>query len=368
MKFLHTADWQIGMKAQSLGEVGARVREERLAAGKRVVDAAQAHGAEFIIVAGDVFEDNAIDRVLVQKVADILGGFNGPVFIIPGNHDPLTPGSVWEHPAWKSSANVRVLREATPVELSGAVLFPCPAREKHSGADPTAWIPLDREGGIRIGLAHGTVEGIRQDEPDYPIPRDAAQRAGLDYLALGHWHSYATYPGSDGAPVMAYSGTHETTKFGERDSGNALIVEIVSPASPPTITPVRTGKLVWESIDKEARERGDLRRVREEIEAMGNADATLIEVRLAGLLMAEERPEIDRIQQILASRFLSGRLDVSRLRPSPEDENWLSALPPGIIREAANRLRATAYTPGAQSETAARALMELYAIAGESAQ
>lgn len=368
MKFLHTADWQIGMKAQSVGEAGARVREERMAAGKRVVGAAHAHGAEFIIVAGDVFEDNAVDRVLVQKVADILGEFNGPVFIIPGNHDPLTPGSVWEHPAWKSSANVRVLHEAAPVELSGAVLYPCPVREKHSGANPTAWITLDRTGGIRIGLAHGTVEGIRQDEPDYPIARDAAQRAGLDYLALGHWHSYATYPGSDGAPGMAYSGTHETTKFGERDSGNALIVEIASPGVPPTITPIRTGGLIWTTIEREAREQGDLTRLRADLEGMNNAWVTLVDVRLTGLLMAEERPEIDHIEQILASRFLWGCLNDSGLRPSPEDDNWLSTLPPGVIREAVGRLRATADASGAPSEIAARALMELYAIAGEAAQ
>jgi len=354
MKFLHTADWQIGMKAQSLGEAGTRLREERIAAGERVVDAAQTCGAEFIVIAGDAFEDNAVDRVLVQKVADILSRFNGPVFIIPGNHDPLTPGSVWEHPAWKSSANVRVLREATPVELSGASLFPCPAREKHSGLDPTAWIPPLREDGIRIGLAHGTVEGVRQDEPDYPIARDAALRAGLDYLALGHWHSYATYSGSDGAPVIAYSGTHETTKFGERDSGNALIVEIASTGLPPTITPVRTGKLVWKSIDREVREPGGLRRVREDIEAMENAGDTLVEVRLAGLLMADERLEIERIQQILTSRFLSGRLDVLRLHPSPEDDNWISALPPGIIRQAASRLRAAPDSSEESSETASR--------------
>ena len=167
---------------------------------------------------------------------------------------------------------------------------------------------------------------------------------------------------------MAYSGTHETTKFGERDSGNALIVEIASPGAPTTITRIRTGGLVWKSIDKEERQRGDVARACEEIEAMEHPGDTLVEVRLAGLLMAEERPQIDRIQQILASRFLSGRLDVSRLRPSPEDDNWLSVLPPGIIREAASRLRETADTPGTQSETAARALMELYAIAGEAAQ
>jgi hypothetical protein len=176
------------------------------------------------------------------------------------------------------------------------------------------------------------------------------------------------YPGSDGAPVMAYSGTHETSKFGERDSGNVLIVEITSPGSPPTITPIHTGSLIWKSIDKEVREPGDLRCVREDIEAMKDASDTLIEVRLVGLLMAEERLEIERIQQILASRFLSGRMDVSCLRPSPDDDSWISALPPGIIRQAASRLRAIADSSEELSETAARALMDLYTIAGDVVQ
>ncbi len=167
---------------------------------------------------------------------------------------------------------------------------------------------------------------------------------------------------------MAYSGTHETTKFGERDSGNALIVEITSPGAPPTITPVHTGGLIWQSIDREVRAPGGLRHVRADIEAMENAGDTLVDVRLAGLLMAEERLEIERIQQILTSRFLSGRLDVLRLRPSPDDDNWISALPPGIIRQAASRLRATADSSEDSLGTAARALMELYAIAGEAVQ
>ena len=52
MKFLHTADWQIGMKAAALGDAGARVREERLAAGRRVVEAAKSHHIDFVLVAG----------------------------------------------------------------------------------------------------------------------------------------------------------------------------------------------------------------------------------------------------------------------------------------------------------------------------
>ena len=374
MKFLHTADWQIGMKAAHVGAAGARVREERLAAAKRVVEAARTSGSYFVLIAGDTFEDNGVDRVLIQKVADILAGFGGPVYVIPGNHDPLVPGSVWEHPAWKSSANVRVLREEQPVEISGGTLYPCPARAKWSGKDPTAWIASQEGQGIRIGLAHGTVEGVQQDEPDYPIPQNAAVRAGIDYLALGHWHSTTLYPGPNGTTQMAYSGTHETTKFGERDSGNALIIEIAAPGTPAVVTPVPTGGLSWIVVEEELRLPGDLARVRERIGAIQNPASTLVELRIFGLIGAEDRDEVARLREILASRFLWNRVEASRLRPAPGDENWLASLPAGVLRESGARLRDLAdpayagrRPEGATPEVAARALLELYAHLGEAA-
>ena len=93
MKFLHTADWQIGMKAAHVGDGGEKVRRERLAAANRVVAAARERGAEFILLAGDTFEHNAVPRADVQRVADILGAFQGPVYVIPGNHDPYDSGN-----------------------------------------------------------------------------------------------------------------------------------------------------------------------------------------------------------------------------------------------------------------------------------
>jgi DNA repair exonuclease SbcCD nuclease subunit len=372
VKFLHTADWQIGMRAAHVGEAGARVREERLAAVRRVVEAARRAGADFILVAGDTFEDNGVDRVLVQKVADVLAGFGRPVYAIPGNHDPLLPGSVWEHPAWAAAGNIRVLREEEPVEVPGGLLYPCPARAKHSGKDPTAWIAARDASGIRIGLVHGTVEGVHQEEPDYPIPRDAVERAGLDYLALGHWHSTTLYAGPDGAVRMAYSGTHETTKFGERDSGNALVIEIAAAGAEPLLTPVRTGGLSWLVIEEELRVLGDLARVRERVEAIESPQTTLVELRIGGLLAAGDRNELAHLQEILASRFLFARVETSRLCPAPEDEGWVAGLPAGVLRETAARLRSLgdpgypgSRPEGASPEVAVRALLELYALISE---
>lgn len=373
MKFLHTADWQIGMKAVHVDRAAARVRAERVDAAGRVVETARSVGAEFMVVAGDVFEDNGVDRVLIQKIVDILDGFGRPVYVLPGNHDPLVPGSVWEHPAWKAARNVHVLREERPVAVPGGWLYPCPAREKYSDRNPTSWIEKLGVGdatGIRIGLAHGSVEGVQQEDAGYPIPRDAAARCGLDYLALGHWHSTTLYPDAQGAVRMAYAGTHETSKFGERDSGNVLLVEITAPGAAPVVTPVRTGGLQWLALDEELRQPGDLLRVRQRIEAIERPEATLLRLRLSGLLTANEQDELTRLCELVSARFLYGRTERQGLRPSPNDTQWVSRLPAGIVREVAQRLCMLSdpgYSgqrpEGATPDVAAWALLELYELA-----
>ncbi|MEW6441998.1 MAG: DNA repair exonuclease [bacterium] len=374
MKFLHTADWQIGMKAVFAGKAGPRVREARLEAARQIVEEANRRGVEFLVLAGDTFEDNGVDRALVQKVADLLARFNGPAFVIPGNHDPLVPGSVWEHAAWKENGRVRVLTEPKPLEVPGGTLYPCPVVARHSAKDPTAWIQARDDKGIRVGLAHGTVEGIRQDEPDYPVPRDAPDRAGLDYLALGHWHSTAVYPDASGAVRLAYSGTPEPTGFGERASGRVLMVEIDGHGAPPSATEIRTSRLHWVSLAEELSGDGDLVRVRKRIEALEAPHETLLALRLSGLLSAGERAELERLQEVVGSRFLFGNLDLVRLRPAPGDERWVEELPDGFLREAAGRLRDWSHPlfagprpEGASPEVAARALLELCALAQKEA-
>jgi DNA repair exonuclease SbcCD nuclease subunit len=372
LKFIQTADWQIGMKAAHVGAVGKQVRDERLDAARRVIEAATDNHAAFIIVAGDTFEDNAVDRVLVQKVADILGSFSGPVYIISGNHDPLVPGSVWDHAAWQSHTNLHVLTEAKPLEIDGATLYPCPLFEKHSRKDPTRWIDAKDDSNIAVGIGHGTVEGVSQSELDYPIARDAATRAGLDYLGLGHWHSFASYESADGAVHMSYSGTHETTKFGERDSGNALLVEIEARGADPKLTPIRTGGLWWKQIEQRFVDAGDAARLREQVESLPNPDKTLLDLRIEGVMNQEDQAELARLDDLLRARFLYSRVDTSGLAPSPDDDRWLESLPVGVLREAAQRLQALsdpaskAERPDyATTEVATRALLELFRMVQE---
>jgi DNA repair exonuclease SbcCD nuclease subunit len=369
MKFIHTADWQIGMNAAHAGAVAARVREERFSAAARLVEQARSLDAEFIAIAGDTFEHNAVDRVLVQRISDILAAFGRPVFIIPGNHDPFVPGSVWEHSSWNATRNVHILTEQAPVPLNSGELFPCPIYEPRSRRDPTSWIPDSRSDGIRIGLAHGTVEGVLLDEPEYPIPLDAASRKRLDYVALGHWHSETRFQGVDGAVRMGYSGTHEPCRFGERDSGYALLIEIAVPGAAPDITPIRTGGLRWDTIEREVTAPEQLRELRAEIESIADPGGRLLDLRLKGLLFAADHQELQRIQELIDARFLFGRMEYAALRPAPSDAVWIEALPEGVLRETATQLRLLAEGVGAPDGTsqavATQALIELYNLSVE---
>lgn len=359
VRFLHTADWQMGMKLPSLGEVGKAVREERFAAARRVVQEASTRGVDFILVAGDLFEDNAVDRAIVQRVTAILAEAPCPALIIPGNHDPLVPGSVWEDRSWEAAGNVVVFKESSPYPMEGVTIYPCPVREKQSGDDPTAWIEASGEG-VRIGLAHGSVEGAPIGEWDHPIPRDAARRSSLDYLALGHWHSFGTFREVDG-PVMAYSGTHEPTSFGERDSGNVLLVEIPGRGEPPAVTPIHTGGISWVLLDEKIDSEEDLARILKTMKGLTHRDRTLVRVRLSGLMRPGDREVLEEILTLAESSFLWGEADFSGLAPAPGDDSWVAELPEGLLRKVGEGVQ------GSEEllEVRTQALLELYGLLSE---
>jgi hypothetical protein len=277
------------------------------------------------------------------------------------------PGSVFDHPAWAGARGVvTVLRDASPVAApGGATLLPCPLTEKTGSKDPTEAIPRPDSGAsggahgggpIRVGVAHGTLQGVGVDsENEFPIPLDAAERAGVDYLAIGHWHS--TFSPSVGARV-AYSGSHETTKFGERDSGNALLVEIAARGLAPRIEKVRTGSLAWIERKRDLASAADVEALRREVEAIPSPETTLVRLVLAGALGADAIAETARLDEILAARFLFGRVERDAIVLAPGDASWIDALPPGPVQAAARRL---AEAP--ESDAVAReALVRLFSL------
>ena len=336
MKFLHTADWQVGMRATQLGEKGERVRHARLESARRVIEEARRQALDLVVVAGDTFESNGVDRIKVREVAKILGAAGCPVYVIPGNHDPLTAGSVWEDAAWGEFSNVRVLKKAEPVEVPGATLYPCPVFAGDSKEDPTSWIHADGRR-IAIGIAHGSVENAGYEQA-MPVRRDAAAARGLDYLALGHFHSTTLYPDSAGECRMAYSGTHEPTKFVEHASGNVLIVEIPCSGAAPRIQTIRTGSLEWLSYRLKVEEPGQIAALAAQLDALPAPERTLVDCVLEGTFFGGDQEALGKVSEMIEGRFLFARAAMDRLVPGQDGPAWFTHLPAGYLRDAAHDL------------------------------
>jgi DNA repair exonuclease SbcCD nuclease subunit len=100
-RFIHTSDWQIGMTRHFLrGEAQARYTEARLDAIRMIATVADDEGCAFVVVAGDVFESNDLDRRTVVRALDAMGSFVIPLFLLPGNHDPVDASSIYQSPTF----------------------------------------------------------------------------------------------------------------------------------------------------------------------------------------------------------------------------------------------------------------------------
>ncbi len=124
VRILHTSDWQLGMKRWFLGdEAGPRYQEARLAVIERMLRLAVDRSCDAVVVAGDVFDDNLVDSRTWRRAVDVLRASPVPVFLLPGNHDPYDPASIYRDPVFDGlSPTVRVLTDrCVPRRTAGPV-------------------------------------------------------------------------------------------------------------------------------------------------------------------------------------------------------------------------------------------------------
>jgi hypothetical protein len=231
-RFIHSSDWQLGARFRQFGTHAETLRAARLRTLRHSLETAREKAITTFLIAGDLFEDNQVSDELVGQTVAVFGDFPTiDIYLLPGNHDPASgPEAVWNRKALREApSNVHILREASAVDLGGAWLLASPLHQKVSAIDPSlklvelaAAVPADA---IKIGITHGAlaIEGRHQPN-DFPIALEAASRAGLDYLAVGHWHNWLV--GTDGGRIVM-PGTPEPDQFDQpRVLENSLAAKI----------------------------------------------------------------------------------------------------------------------------------------------
>ena len=173
----------------------------------QLVDAAVELAVDLVLLVGDTFDDNRVKAATTTSFAAHLDRLRVPVVVLPGNHDPLMEGSVYDRTDLPD--HVIVLRDpkGTSVVLAdlGIELW---GRPHMSFADhrPLDGLPPRGEQPWQIALAHGHL--VRYDEDrhrSYLITSEEIAATDRDYLALGHWD--VQHDVSAGGVTAWYSGS-----------------------------------------------------------------------------------------------------------------------------------------------------------------
>ena len=236
-KVLHAADFHLDSAFRSLPEEQARLRrqESRELPG-RLVDWANDHGAQLMLLAGDLFDSDRLFSQTAQMLAQALSRFRGTVVIAPGNHDWLSAASPYRQPIWPDNVHIFLGRgmERLPLpELQCTVYgaaFTAP-EEPESGLRGFYAQP---DGSARIMVLHGDM-GSRESRYRPLTPEEIAA-TGLDYLALGHVHAPSAMNRA-GSTVWAYPGCPQGRGFDEtvRRRGAGPGGYAVCPLCPPPL-------------------------------------------------------------------------------------------------------------------------------------
>lgn len=239
IKFAHLSDIHLGKSFSFLREFPEKQKKARKELRSTLNKAFQLITAEeidFVLICGDIFDKSKPltkeTNYFVNEVERFLNeNPKTQILIIPGGHDHLSSSSPYMLPSFQhllKNKNLRLFSNDGPsffrLKNSSGVKV-CfhgrPHTEKSSGISPLKDLFSDEKSDFNIALAHGSLPTIKTPDSRDPIKDEQIKR--FDYVALGDWHSYRTYP-DDKNPEAVYSGSLETISFKNSQNKRGLVI------------------------------------------------------------------------------------------------------------------------------------------------
>ncbi len=373
IRFLHTGDWQLGMTRHFFSEgVQERFAQSRFDAIRELGRIAKEEDCRFMVVCGDVFESNLVDRKTVSRALEALKDVPVSVYLLPGNHDPLNAASVYRSTTFleRKPAHVHVIEDTHPIRADEGIEIvgipwtsKCPLQDLVASTTGKLETTVDM---LRICVAHGMVDNLSPNPDESALislhaAENALSQNKIHYLALGDRHSF-TEVGDSGR--IWYAGTPEPTDYNEVKPGFALVATI---SEEGVITKeVNIGR--WKFIEREQVDlntKEDIEALRGWLERLEDKERTVVKLRLVGALSLSLHAELEEllshVQEILGA--VETRAD--NLVVIPQDADFMDLGFSGFASCTVERLRSNVKESGDPDSVASRdALALLVRLAG----
>ncbi len=326
------------------------------------------------MVAGDVFDSNHVNRQVIARALDALASFCVPVYLLPGNHDPLDASSVYLTDAWiEGKPNLVTVIEdeaAVPVpEVQGVEVVGLPWRVKHQLGDPAVEgydAPTSINGALRVVVAHGVVDEMSPDTANPSLIGSSSLRGAIKsgkahYVALGDRHSVTEITDTDSRAY--YSGAPVATGFGEVNPNSVLLVTLDDDACTVELRDV--GAWAFQRQTRDANSEEDIRAIDDLLASNPTKATTVVKLALRGTLNLSKSAMLDAVLEENMLKFAS--LEVwdtkADLVIAPDEADFSELDVSGYVRETLDKLAEEAAASGDGAVVARDALNLLYRLA-----
>ncbi len=220
MKFIHTADLHLDSKIDGIPTDKSRTRREEIVRTfEKLVDYADKNCVRAIIIAGDMFDTSGITIKTRSRVNETIKKYSHIDFLyLQGNHDEVSFVNENEMPS-----NLIIFNDEyksvvyDDVVITGIVLTALNQKVVYDTLN------LDAQK-TNIVAMHGQIVGYKSQEKAEVISLPKLKDKNIDYLALGHIHSFSKGE-LDNRGVYAYSGCLDGRGFDELGEKGFVLVE-----------------------------------------------------------------------------------------------------------------------------------------------
>ena len=236
-RFLHAADLHLGSPLKSLGtrvstEIHDLAKKQVNTVFQNLVNVAKSEQVDFVVLAGDIYDTADRDpgaRIRVNLGLRELSAAGIKVFLVHGNHDPLTPDylsgrelpdGVFVFPAGEVTSHAVTMRNGAEVTVAG-ISYKTTGEENN-----LAQLFHSVSGQTIVGVLHTNVGGNNQHGNYAPCSSADLQMSPVHYWALGHIHDRQVHETPKG--YWAYPGNLQgrSTKATECGAKGVLIVDV----------------------------------------------------------------------------------------------------------------------------------------------
>lgn len=315
MKIIHMSDIHLDSPLARLDSDRRSVRRaELIRAFENAVEYAVKEGAQAVIIAGDLFDRSKVSAAAKNAVlAAIRKNPQIGFYYLKGNHDKsdfLSGEEDIPSNLYMFDEKWKTYDLGENVSLTGTELT------KENSAEIYSSLSID-PGRFNIVVLHGQdAQSVSKDGAEVISIKDLKNK-GIDYLALGHIHSFRL-ENLDLRGTYCYPGCLESRGFDETGEHGFVMLDIHEDGSFETkliSAPIRSAHVCSVDITGLSTTPDITDRVKAELETAGYGSGDLVKVELLGNVDFECEKNIEYIAGIFEGKYFDFKLkDLTKLK------------------------------------------------------